>query len=158
MSMVSPLEPNRWTYETWFRMTFVFVGGMEVLFGALTFLQGPRQLMSQFGIPELVLDSPHYIDAMSWVLLHMTFLGAIQITLGALANERRLMRRLPRLFLLFHFVYAFLDVRASDNPLGTALYQGSASQIPAVFSCLFFLLFLNLALRSLFAPGNIDSV
>ena len=120
-----------------------------MILGILTLCQGAKGVMSQFGIPELVVNSPHYIDAMTWVVLHMTFLGTTLVVLGVFAREQTLQRCLTWLFLAFHFVYAFLDVRSSDNPLGTALYQGNASLIPAAISCTMFLLFLNLALRSL---------
>ena len=144
---VSANKKNQWTFQKWFRVTFISVGGVEVFFGVLSLIQGPKQLMSQFGIPEHVVNSPHYVDAMTWVVLHMTVLGTTLLTLGTLANEQRLQKSLTCIFLMFHFVYAFLDVRSSDNPLGTALYEGNASLIPAIMSSTFFLLFLNLALR-----------
>ena len=144
---VSANKKNQWTFQKWFRVTFISVGGVEVFFGVLSLIQGPKQLMSQFGIPEHVVNSPHYVDAMTWVVLHMTVLGTTLLTLGMLANEQRLQKSLTCIFLMFHFVYAFLDVRSSDNPLGTALYEGNASLIPAIMSSTFFLLFLNLALR-----------
>lgn len=147
MANLSMNETRRWTFQTWFRVTFIAVGGVEVFFGVLSLIQGPKQIMSQFGIPGQVVHSPHYIDAMTWVFLHMTFLGATIVALGSLARERLLQKCLTWLFLMFHFVYALLDVRASDNPLGTALYQGTSSLLPATVSCMSFLLFLNLALR-----------
>jgi uncharacterized membrane protein YphA (DoxX/SURF4 family) len=154
VASISTSNPDRWIFQSWFRFTFTLVGGVEVIFGILTLCQGVKQFMSQFGIPESVVSSPHYIDAMTWVVLHMTFLGSILVVLGTFAREQRLQRCLTWLVLPFHFVYAFLDVRSSDSPLGTALYQGNMSLFPAVVSCSFFLLFLNLAFRSYFISGG----
>lgn len=154
MASISTNNPDRWTFQRWFRFTFTLVGGVEVIFGLLTLCQGVKKVMSQFVIPELVVNSPHYIDAMTWVVLHMTFLGSILVVLGTFAREQRLQWCLTWLFLSFHLVYAFLDVRSSDNPLGTALYQGNMSLFPAVVSCSFFLLFLNLAIRSFCISGG----
>lgn len=142
-----PIKSQAWKFSTWFRITFLLVGGVEMFFGVLTLIQGPKKVMSQFGIPEVVVNSPHYIDAMTWVVLHMTFLGSTIVVLGLSAKELKLQKRLTLLFLLFHSVYAFLDIRASDNPLGTALYQGNASLLPAVVSSLACLSFAHLAIR-----------
>lgn len=149
MESTSHNSTRRWTFPSWFRLTFLLVGTVEVSFGILSLSQGPRQVMSQFGIPAVVVNSPHYLDAMTWVVLHMTFWGTILVVLGVSANEPRLQKQLTYLVLIFHLVYAFLDVRASDDPLGTALYQGNASLFPAVKSCTSFLLVLHLAVRSL---------
>lgn len=154
MAGFSKRSPRRWTFQFWFRLTFILVGSVEAFFGMLTLIQGPKQVMSQFGIPEVVVNSPHYLDAMKWVVLHMTFLGITILILGFYATEPKLQRFLTYLFLAFHFVYAFLDVRASDNPLGTGLYQGSASLLPAVTSCTLLLLFVNLAVQCRFAPST----
>lgn len=154
MASDSMVPAGRWTFSTWFRFTFLIVGGLEVFVGLLTLSQGVEHTMVGFGIPDAVVQSPHYIDAMTWVFLHMTVLGATVVTLGAFAREERLQKCLTWLFLLCHAVYAFLDVRASDNPLGTALYQGSASLVPAMMSCSMFLLFLHLAVRSCFSTAG----
>ena len=143
----SAMNSTAWTFASWFRITFLLVGGIEVFFGLVTLLQGPKKVMSQFGIPEVVVNSPHYIDAMTWVVLHMTFLGATIMVLGLSAKDLKLQKRMTLLFLLSHSVYAFLDIRASDNPLGTALYQGNASLLPAVVSSLACLSFAQLAVR-----------
>lgn len=148
---------RRWTFSTWFRATFLLVGGTEVFLGCLTLCQGVQHTMSGFGIPEAVVQSPHYLDAMRWVFLHMTVLGSIVVTLGVMAREVRLQKCLTWLLLLCHSVYAFLDVRASDNPLGTALYQGNASLVPAMMSCSMFLLFLHLAVRSGFSTPSVEN-
>jgi hypothetical protein len=142
-------RPLGGAFPKWFQITFVVAGAVEAFFGILTLTQGPKQVMSRFGIPEVVVNSTHYVDAMSWVVLHMTFLGITQVALGVLAKDPKLQRYMTWLFLMFHSVYAFLDVRASDNPLGTALYQGNASLFPAAISCTFFLLYLHLTVRSL---------
>ncbi len=39
------------SYRRWFRGTFIGIGSVEVFFAIVTMLQGPKQVMSQFGIP-----------------------------------------------------------------------------------------------------------
>ncbi len=148
MSTAVDTASSRLSYRTWFRMTFVAIGCMEVFFAVVS-MRGLREMMSQFGIPEQVVNSPHYLDAMFWVVLHMSFIGIITISLGILVREPSALRWLPRIFVCFHSVYAFLDIRASDSPLGTGLYQGSASLITPIISCTLLLAMLHLALRSL---------
>ncbi len=87
MERTSHNSTSRWTFPSWFRLTVLLVGTVEVFLGILSLSQGSRQVMSQFGIPEVVVNSPHYLDAMTWVVLHMTFLGTILVVLGVSANE-----------------------------------------------------------------------
>lgn len=114
----------------------------------MTIVQGPSKVMSQFGIPEVVVLSPHYSDAMLWVVLHMCFIGMICISIGLMVRDIRAQRWFARIFVLFHSVYAYLDVRASDSALGTALYQGSLSLVTPAISCALLLVILHLAIRS----------
>lgn len=135
-------------YARWFRGTFTAIGSVEVFFALLTMLQGPSQVMSQFGIPEAVVASPHYLDAMFWVVLHMCFIGLISVSIGQMVTGRRAQKWFPRIFVLFHATYAYLDIRASDSVLGTGLYQGPVSLVTPVISCTLLLAMLHLAVRS----------
>ena len=136
------------SYAKWFRATFIGVGSVELFFALLTMLQGPSKMMSQFGIPEAVISSPYYQDAMFWVILHMSFIGVTNIALGVTVRDAMAQRWLPRIFVLFHCVYTYLDIRASDSPLGTGLYQGAASLVTPVIGCTLLVAMLHLALRS----------
>lgn len=135
-------------FSKWFRRTFVTVGAIEVFFGCSSMLRGVQTLMAGTGVPDAVLNSAHYQDAMFWVMLHMTFIGIICLTVGLLASELRLQVGLSRVFVLFHAVYAFLDLRSSESPLGTALYHGPKSIVIPIISGILFLSMLHLAVRS----------
>lgn len=137
------------SYRRWFRGTFIGIGSVEVFFAIVTMLQGPKQVMSQFGIPDVVVSSPHYLDAMFWVVLHMCFIGIISISIGLLVRDALAQLWLPRIFVFFHSVYAYLDIRASDSALGTGLYQGPMSLVTPVISCLLLATMLHLAARTL---------
>lgn len=147
-----PENARHSSYGQLFRITFVGIGVVEVFFALLTMLQGPGNVMSQFGIPEDVVSSAHYLDAMFWVVLHMCFIGIISISVGVLVRETAAQRWLPRIFVVFHLVYATLDIRASDSPLGTALYQGPASLVTPIISGTLAAAMLHLAVRSFFQP------
>lgn len=137
------------SYRRWFRGTFIGIGALEVFFAFSTMLQGVSKLMSQFGIPDAVVSSPHYQDAMFWVVLHMGNIGIICICLGLLLQDPLAQLWFPRVFVLFHSTYAFLDIRASDSPLGTGLYQGPASLMTPIISSIMLAAMLHLAIRSL---------
>lgn len=49
------------------------------------------------------------------------------LSIGLLVKEDQAQRWFARIFVLFHFVHAFLDVRASDSALGTATQHSSIS-------------------------------
>jgi hypothetical protein len=46
---------------------------------------------------------------------------------------------------VMHCVYAFMDIRTSDNYFGSALYQGPASVVPVFIDLFYILLFLRLS-------------
>lgn len=145
------------SYRRWFRGTFIGIGALEVFFAFSTMLQGVSKLMSQFGIPDAVVSSPHYQDAMFWVVLHMGNIGIISISLGLLLKDPRAQLWFPRIFVLFHSVYAYLDIRASDSPFGTGLYQGPASLLIPIISCMMLAAMLHLAVRSLTLSNPADA-
>lgn len=102
--------------------------------------------MADFEVPEVVLQSPHYQDAITWVYLHMLIIGLLIGTLGILAKSPALRMGISRFFLLAHLVYTFLDFRSADWSMGTGLYQGEGSLIPAFMAAFMTLFFLHLSL------------
>lgn len=130
-----------------FRKTFVTIGILQVLMAGSMFAQGMIPSMSQFGIPSETLNSPHYLDAISWVYLHMMVMGFMVIVTGLFAKDQLLKKWISRTLFLACCVYTFLDFRASDSVLGKALYQGPGSLVPAITSLIFTLAFLNLSVR-----------
>jgi hypothetical protein len=109
-------------------------------------MQGVPAAMAGFGIPEGVLASAHYRDAMTWVFTHMLFFGAFIAVAGAVVTEARAQRALAAAVLVSVLVFGVLDVRTSDSRLGTALYQGPRSLVPPVIDAAVLALFLRLLL------------
>ena len=129
-----------------FRATCLTVGGLHVALAGMLLLRGVRPSMAQFAVPDAILDSPHYNDAIFWVYSHQIVIGLILGVLGLRAEDGRLKLWMARLLFAAHAYYAYLDLRASDSPLGTGLYQGPASLIPAAVGLVMMLLFAHLSL------------
>lgn len=126
-----------------FRTTYTTVGVLHVLMASSLFVRGLPESLREFQVPELLLQSPHYLDAQRWVYLHMIVIGLMIALLGNLAHEAPLQRWMSRLLCLAHAVYALWDFQAS--PLMNNLYHGPAALIPAFYSLLVALLFLHLS-------------
>jgi len=116
-----------------------------VIAGSLL-LRGPVLAMADYAVPADTLASPHYADAMFWVFLHMLVIGLMIGVIGWFAEGARLQRAFARLMLAAILVYTFLDVRAADWALGSALYEGSGSLAPVVVDALALALWLRLNL------------
>ena len=128
-----------------FRATCLIVGTMDILLASSMFAKGVMRGMAEFKVPQQQLSSPHYADAMSWVFLHMFMIGVLIIAIGLLAENPAKKVWAARVLVLMHCVYAFLDVRTSDNYFGNALYQGPGSVIPVFIDLFYILLFLRLS-------------
>lgn len=128
-----------------FRTTCLIVGTLDILLAGSMFAKGVMRGMAEFKVPSQQLNSPHYADAMSWVFLHMSMIGVLIITISVLAENPVKKVWAARVLVLMHCVYAFLDVRTSDNYFGNALYQGPGSVIPVFIDLLYILLFLRLS-------------
>lgn len=124
-----------------FRGICLTVGVVYVLLAGSILARGVPASMAPFGIPPETLASAHYVDAIWWVYTHMVVLGVLMIGLGRLAEGVRLQRGMARILFAAHVYYTWLDVRASDSALGTALYEGPASVAPAVVAGLAMLAF-----------------
>ncbi len=128
-----------------FKATCIIVGTLDILFASSMFAQGVMQGMAEFKVPQNLLTSPHYADAMFWVFLHMFMIGVLIITIGLLAESPLKKVWVARVLVLMHCVYAFLDIQTSDNYFGNALYQGPRSVIPVIIDLFYILLFLRLS-------------
>lgn len=126
-----------------FRATCLIVGSMNMLLAGSMFVKGVMKGMAEFKVPGVQLASPHYADAMFWVFLHMFMIGGLLIIIGLLAENPVKKVWAARVLVLMHCVYAFLDIRTSDNYFGNALYQGPGSVIPVIIDLFYILLFLR---------------
>lgn len=128
-----------------FRTSCLGVCVLYVLLGGSVLARGGAASMAEFGVPATTLASPHYGDAIAWVYLHMMVLGLVIGVVGWFGQGVALQRWFSRLMLAAHVVYVFLDVRGSDTALGTGLYQGPTSIVPAVIGGCVLLLFAHLS-------------
>ena len=136
-----------------FKTSCFMVGSLDILLAGSMFAKGVMKGMAEFKVPENLLASPYYSDAMSWVFLHMFMIGVLLIMIGILAENPVKQVWVARVLVLMHVVYAYLDIRSSDNYFGNALYQGSSSVIPVFVDLFYILLFLRLSVfRSVTAP------
>lgn len=123
-----------------------------MLLSGLMFAQGIVPSMSGFGIPDEVLHSPHYYDAMLYVFYHQFVSGAALFVVGIFAREPLLKIWLVRVLTVLYFLYTYFDFRASDSALGNALYKGPQSLVPPIFALFFTSLLLQLNFRK--KPGS----
>jgi hypothetical protein len=129
-----------------FRASCFTISGMFV-FLAVSFLAGGvAEGMARYEVPAETLASPHFIDAMTWVFLHMTTIGVLVGFMGYFADTVRIQRAFARLMLVEQLIYGFLDVRAADWALGTALYKGPQSLGPVMVGAICVVLWLRLNL------------
>lgn len=128
-----------------FRKTCLGVSGLYVVLASGILIRGAEASMQEFEVPAAVLHAPHYHDAIFWVYLHMLVIGAIIGLMGLRAEEPRLQRDFSRLMFGASAVYTWLDLRASDSPLGEALYRGPGSLLPVLVCLLTTVLFARLA-------------
>ena len=127
-----------------FKSTCLIVGILNVTFFLMMVSQGVMKGMAEFKIPENLLSSPYYSDAMFWVFLHMAMLGVLITLLGFGVESPNRQQWISAILVAVFGVYLFLDIRTSDNPFGTALYQGPRSLFPVFIDFLYILLFLRL--------------
>jgi hypothetical protein len=117
------------------------------VFLAVSFLAGGvAEGMARYQVPAETLASPHFIDAMTWVFLHMTTIGLFVGFMGYFADTVRMQRAFARFMLVEQLVYRFLDVRAADWALGTALYKGQESLGPVMVGAICVVLWVRLNL------------
>ncbi len=130
-----------------FKITFLIVGYTFVLLPISLFAKGLMTSMAEFKVPEIILDSAHYYDAILWVYVHMSVIGLLIIIIGYAVNDINKQKWIALLLFVVTAFYVYLDFRSADWVLGNALYKGESSIIPAVIGLLVNLLFFQLAIR-----------
>lgn len=130
-----------------FRRTFLIVGYTFIVLPLSLFTRGLMNSMAEFKVPELILNSPHYYDAILWVYVHMIVLGLLIITIGYSVNDLNKQKWIATLLFLVTAFYVYLDFRSADWVFGNALYKGESSIIPAIIGLIVNLLFFQLAIR-----------
>lgn len=128
-----------------FKATCVGVGAVFTLLAGSELARGVAASMDGFGLPEATLASPHYLDAMSWVFVHMLVLGVIIGAIGWFVEEARARTGFARVMTLAMLVFTTLDLRTSDSALGNHLYAGARTLVPPVIDVVVLLLFAHLA-------------
>jgi uncharacterized protein YqgC (DUF456 family) len=103
--------------------------------------------MAQFEVPDLILKSAHYYDAMLWVYVHMMVIGLLILIIGYSVNDLNKQKWIAALLFIVTGVYFYLDFRSADWAFGNALYKGESSIIPAIIGLFVNLLFFQLTLR-----------
>lgn len=104
--------------------------------------------MAEYGVPPELINAPHYIDAITWVYIHMAVIGALIAILGYSVSEVNKQKWISLFITLMLMLYTYLDFIHSDSSFGNALYKGSQSVVPAYISLVmaitYFLLTINL--------------
>lgn len=130
-----------------FRVTFLIVGFTFILLPLGLFAKGLINSMADFKVPEPILNSAHYYDAMLWVYVHMMVIGLLILIIGYSVNEIKKQKWIAILLFIVTAFYTYLDFRSADWMFGNALYKGDSSIVPAIISLLVNLLFFQLAIR-----------
>ncbi len=138
--MLLKLLPN-------FKTTFSIVGLTFMLLPLTLFSKGLVASMSEFKVPDLVLHSPHYLDAILWVYIHMMVLGILIFIIGLAVKDINAQKWISLILFLITALYAFLDFRSADWAYGNSLYKGESSIAPAIIGTIVCLLFLQLTIR-----------
>lgn len=116
--------------------------------------QGVPASMAGFGVPDVVLTSAHYKDAMTWVFTHMLVLGLMIGVVGYFAEGARIRRAFARITLACVAIFTVLDIHTSDSPLGNGLYAGARSLVPPVIDLVVILLFAHLSFCKISMEGS----
>ncbi len=139
-----------------FRVTFLIIGFTFILLPLMLFTKGLMMSMAEFKVPDVILNSSHYFDALLWVYVHMMVIGLLIVVIGYSVNDLNKQKWISVLLFLVTSFYTYLDFRSADWILGNALYKGESSIVPAIISLLVNLLFLQLAIR-LFTNDKMNS-
>lgn len=130
-----------------FKRTFLIVGYTFTLLPLSLFTKGLMNSMSEFKVPESILNSPHYFDAILWVYVHMTVIGLLILMIGYSVNDTNKQKWIATLLFFVTTFYTYLDFRSADWVLGNALYKGETSIIPAIIGLFVNLLFFQLVIQ-----------
>lgn len=130
-----------------FKRTCLIVGYTFMLLPMSLFSKGLMVSMAEFKVPEIILDSGHYYDAILWVYVHMMVIGLLIVIIGYSVNDLNKQKWIAALLFMVTAFYVYLDFRSADWAYGNALYKGESSIIPGIIGLLVNLLFFQLALR-----------
>ena len=130
-----------------FKRTFLIVGYTFILLSISLFTKGLMVSMAQFEVPDFILKSAHYYDAIRWVYVHMMVIGLLILIIGYSVNDLNKQKWIAGLLFIVTGFYFYLDFRSADWAFGNALYKGESSIIPAIIGLFVNLLFFQLAIR-----------
>lgn len=131
-----------------FRLSCLAIGLTYMLLAASILGRGPSAAMEPFGVPQPVLASPHYVDAIQWVYVHTFVLGLVIAIIGWFSETVAMHRAFSVTMSLAHIVYLWMDLRTSETFFGNGLYQGRESAIPAMIVFVILITFIILSCRS----------
>jgi hypothetical protein len=130
-----------------FKTTSIAVGLIMSLLALSLFAKGLLPTMTEYGVPLEIISAPHYIDAISWVYIHMAVIGFFIAIFGYSVTDISKQKWIAISITLILSFYTYLDFIHSDSPVGNALYKGSQSIIPAIISLLMTIAFLRLTIK-----------
>lgn len=130
-----------------FKTTFSAIGITYILLSLGLFSKGLIPSMAEFKVPQQILDSPHYYDAILWVYIHMIVIGLLILLIGNSVTDLKKQLRLSVALFFITCFYTYLDFRSSDSMLGNSLYKGESSIVPAFIGVIVNILFLLNAFR-----------
>ncbi len=125
-----------------YRNILLGIGILFMLLSLSLFAKGLVVSMAEFKVPEVVLNSAHYYDAIRWVYIHQFVLGLLIAMLGFSVTDLSKQKLICLLLFFVTCIYTYLDFKNSDSALGNGLYQGASSVIPAYISLVVNLLLL----------------
>ncbi len=130
-----------------FRRTCLIVGYTFMILPLSLFAKGLMVSMAEFKVPEIILDSAHYYDAILWVYVHMMVIGLLILIIGYSVNDLNKQKWIALVLFMVTAFYVYLDFRSADWAYGNALYKGQSSIIPAIIGLMVNLLFFQLTIR-----------
>ena len=130
-----------------FKRTCLIVGYTFMILPLSLFAKGLMVSMAEFKVPEIILESAHYYDAILWVYVHMMVIGLLILIIGYSVNDLNKQKWIALVLFMVTAFYVYLDFRSADWAYGNALYKGQSSIIPAIIGLMVNLLFFQLTIR-----------
>ena len=130
-----------------FKRTCLIVGYTFMILPLSLFSKGLMVSMAEFKVPENILVSAHYYDALLWVYVHMMVIGLLILIIGYSVNDLNKQKWIALVLFMVTAFYVYLDFRSADWAFGNALYKGESSIIPAIIGLMVNLLFFQLTIR-----------
>ncbi len=127
-----------------FKIILSSIGIVFVLLSISLFAKGLKTSMMEFKVPDITLNSEHYLDALKWVYIHQIFIGGLIFFLGQSVTNLKHQRSITVFILIAISYYVYLDFRTSDSSFGNGLYQGEQSIIPGIINVVISILLISL--------------